>query len=67
MNWEPIETAPKDGTQILVYCGDVWAVVYWWDGYGGVWRVAADVNGWNESDELSSTPTHWMSLPEPPT
>ncbi len=54
--WQPIETAPKDGTEILgcwlpsLVCG----VVSW--GFGE----------WAEADERVRAPTHWMPLPEPP-
>ena len=64
LQWQPIETAPKDGTEILV-CGPLRDgsgvyrdVTRWPNGWSGKWPVAYMHN----SDE----PTHWMPLPEPP-
>ena len=63
--WKPIETAPKDGTIILV----------------GVWDYGPDIASasWNGKfwdmelygyqycgDPEFSDPTHWMPLPAPP-
>lgn len=78
--WQPIETAPKDGTWIMV-AGTVWA-----GEVGGVARNAnpevsianytsgkSDYPGdwWNEAGgDYYATwcqPTHWMPLPPPPT
>jgi hypothetical protein len=64
--WRPIETAPKDGTHILMWRpSKAGAVVKeaWWQtdspfgpGWGG--------HGWMYSTWLQ--PTHWMPLPPPP-
>ena len=72
-DWQPIETAPKDGTQILLFCPVKrheshpanFIFVGWWfssskeidDG----WR--AD-QGWFPSEWLPVT--NWMPLPPPP-
>lgn len=36
MTWQPISTAPRDGTEILVYCGPdfdpMWGIAYWDEG-----------------------------------
>lgn len=64
-SWLPIETAPKDGTVILVYCGDYQVpfmenmthVARWKD---EKWRLY-----WIFS-HVSLEPTHWMPLPDPP-
>ena len=58
--WQPIETAPKDGTRILVASkmGGVY-LVSWWKGK----RTARWDNG---ARPLYSTPTHWHPLPAPP-
>lgn len=61
MEWQPIDTAPNDGTHVLVYDG--WPISAWWDdeerGYGGqCWR-SSSTHEW-------LTPTHWMPLPNPP-
>lgn len=77
MNWQPIETAPKDGTWILVSGGrtddegddrDV-AVVQWTNYLNGEttewhWQFAWYEGGYYG---LYKNPTHWMQLPDPPT
>lgn len=57
--WQPMETAPKDGTEILVIRAGTkrFRIVFhgdcgWYDGFGGQW----DTNRF----------THWMPLPTPP-
>jgi len=59
--WQPIETAPKDGTDILV----------WWPFWSKSPEVAAFIDGeWYSecvtSDSTEKPPTHWMPLPAPP-
>ena len=59
MQWKPIETAPKDGTHILVYAPDIDRVLIaaFQANLGkGTWV------GWRET----LLPTHWMPLPTPP-
>jgi hypothetical protein len=57
--WQPIKTAPKDGTEILVYGVE--------EGVRSMHVVAWDHGiGWRYGDDLEPpTPTHWMPLPEP--
>lgn len=64
MNWQSIETAPKDGTRLLLFqktSGDFENVqaVGWWVPIMdfGYWRVPCAEGLW---------PTHWMPLPAPP-
>ena len=62
--WQPIETAPKDGTQILIWDGNVRIVAEWGD-------VPGDLRmGWWATNKsyLDSPyePTHWAPIPEPP-
>ena len=59
-NWQPIETAPKDGTHVLL------AITGWDIIVGECWRG----NAWIESyrgEDITGTVTNWMPLPEPPT
>lgn len=62
MEWQPIETAPKDGTEILLYRRGV---------SQGKWRVGM-LNGqcaWGGDGWFYprwDQPTHWMPLPEAP-
>lgn len=66
--WQPIETAPKDGTPVLGWDGDCMTTVQWWwpsigtpaDGY---WDLVCA--GMYASDG-EWAPTHWMPLPPPP-
>lgn len=64
--WRPIETAPKDGTRVLVWAlGDVFLASFGYDiGDGSAWQPEyAEVPMFDDPD---SAPTHWMPLPEPP-
>ena len=57
-DWKSIETAPKDGTEILLYAlGDI-GLCYWCDDglLGWTWGLHKKFNN----------PTHWMELPLPP-
>jgi hypothetical protein len=65
--WRPIETGPKDGTDVLLYAPDAKPSVrvghYVVDGPtgSGHWFVYAAVLTCREM-----APSHWMPLPEPP-
>lgn len=60
--WQPIETAPKDGTDIIVNMPQVESgctFIYWKDG----WRLTYD--GKFLGPHVIK-PTHWMPLPDAP-
>jgi hypothetical protein len=60
MEWQPIETAPKDGHSVfLVWDGDMWHVAKVW------WNHKENKAVWFDDDFLVY-PTHWMALPSPP-
>ena len=79
MNWQPIDTAPRDGTRILVAVPDAplylrgrvrgWyiAVVSWHEACGdpnGPFPSDSTPAGFYERYKL--VPSHWVPLPEPP-
>lgn len=58
--WQPIETAPKDGTQILVaYAGWAWVEIASYDEDLRAWMITND-------DAADDLPTYWQPLPSPP-
>lgn len=77
--WQPIETAPKDGTSVLIHNAiapglpggvsqECWAgntcVAAWWASSGnGKWICYMDAV---EDPQAHFEPTHWMPLPSPP-
>lgn len=75
--WQPIETAPKDGTHIMLSDGTSVTVGHWLYQPGGTTEYR-DLDGrWigqDDRDEFAGwidwmggiTPTHWMPLPAPP-
>ena len=70
MDWQPIETAPKDGSQYLLYFpnGDVWGVYYDSEGTADWWPPGLN-NARNCATQHRATanePTHWRSLPTTP-
>lgn len=69
MEWQPIETVPKDGSSVLIYTEDgiVEATFHkcehcndWWHD----WNVCAIES--YDPFHLASPPTAWMPLPKPP-
>ena len=59
--WQPIETAPRDGSEILVAANGLISLVIWYDGLG--WQLSE--TGKNAEDaDLCFEPTHWMPLPD---
>lgn len=62
--WQPMETAPKDGTRILGWCRNHADICYLQNkhGVGYVWMTdsCVDFGGWEN-------PTHWMPQPDAPT
>lgn len=61
--WRPIETAPTDGTLVLLHnaLGNTHAARY-----GGC-HLGDDVIGWTAEGKWVAKPTHWMPLPQSPT
>lgn len=66
MNWQKIETAPKDGTWILVYTmgGDPDFAVCQWDGRH--WNLLVEDERHDIGDGWYGAVTHWSPLPSPP-
>jgi hypothetical protein len=73
--WRPIESAPKDGTRVLVY-GPRGVLIAWWNTEPTVWERSprACWSVFTPDDFFYSVhlvedrekPTHWMPLPEGP-
>ena len=74
MEWQPVETAPKDNTEILVWNGDsvnmcTWCIVDYT-------RKGESIFGWgipwSDCQYIDKQPihiedvTHWMPLPDGP-
>ncbi|GAA6176955.1 hypothetical protein NBRC116593_28740 [Sulfitobacter pacificus] len=77
MEWQPIETAPKDGTEILAYsCGDIFTATYLKSNVSNdapFFATTAAGEPWDCSGttyrvehEYRRGITHWMPLPNPP-
>jgi hypothetical protein len=72
MEWQPIETAPKDGAPILASSHGPW---HDWHSAGlhptsVRWRVyhpnQKGKECWRDQRGNPVSPTHWMPLPPPP-
>ncbi len=61
MTWLPIETAPKDGSLVLL-CNALDGGMYVGFYERSEWE---DISG-EMMEMLIGEPTHWMPLPEPP-
>jgi len=73
-DWQPIETAPKDGTDIIVMYIDIDTqcvrTAFWLDyeydpSQDGWWTYDCSEVGGALMTRIYA-PTHWMPLPEPP-
>lgn len=60
--WRPIETAPKDGTRILLASGSGLVFTGWWDADPD----DHDNDGWVDDAEVWWEPHHWRPLPAAP-
>jgi hypothetical protein len=78
--WQPIETAPKDGTRVFLWLPHIeatqherrietfWMGYYWANEYGNgnaYNAVARLKNGYLTTAYESIQPSHWMPVPEP--
>lgn len=71
MDWQPIETAPKDGTSVLLFPGDSVDITIGWfskefSSSPGVWKSIEKESNYDILVPIIIKPTHWMPLPEPP-
>ena len=69
-DWQPIETAPKDGTSILVTIfhddGSYWGQdIVWWDDWTKFW-ASGGYDWMKVKYDDTENITHWMPLPPPP-
>ena len=71
--WQPIETAPKDGTELLLYerrerfiDDDFVEVDYIFSGAWNAESYQGECWECSEYEVFSHEPTHWMPLPEVP-
>lgn len=71
--WHPIETAPKDGTPVLVSNAErdgAWIAYYcpvYTSGYRpeNPWSSLMLNTRWHKNKWASYVPTHWMPIPAP--
>lgn len=63
VGWQPIESAPTDTTDVLVFTdtGDMYVSFYngrYWD--------PSNIQSYDTTTDINGEPTHWMPLPTPP-
>ena len=69
MKWRTIQSAPKDGTRILVTSENREPVIAFWDDRGGredlipFWNKGTD---YSIVDSRNHPPTHWQPIPAAP-
>jgi hypothetical protein len=64
-SWQPMETAPKDGTNVLVCWHDGATASMFAVGHNlGDGRRWQNTHDWLHNER--SWPTHWMPVPDPP-
>jgi len=61
--YQPIASAPKDGTSMLVWLNDGWVAMRWCEEVGGAWQCS---NSGHILSRMSKRPEWWMPTPEPP-
>lgn len=68
--WQPIETAPKDGRHILLFAPGYRPDINPPDYYVAQWRYGmwslVHAGGYAVDALLDEEPSHWMPLPNPP-
>ncbi len=60
MEWQSIETAPHDGTIIIL-----WSDIYK-ESYHGLWDIWIKRPCWKRTSNIKSDAKYWMPLPNPP-
>ena len=74
-DWQPIETAPTDGTRVLAWCKERGARETYVTQYPfrseGFKAGKRSTNQWRWEEPVAGVcfrwrPTHWMPLPTPP-
>jgi hypothetical protein len=58
--WQPIDTAPKDMTEVIVFCGRKDICLGWY------FAPSSRTFSWKDENGKDIRPTHWMPLPELP-
>lgn len=64
--WQPIETAPKDGTDILLLCVSKARSFGGTRVLQGSWSGNTGYEKWYTMCNYVMQPTHWMPLPAAP-
>ena len=64
IDWQPIETAPKDGEVVMLYWPTMSITAYPATGFNHGDEYGWTLNSWRDYGEVY--PTHWMPLPPAP-
>ena len=69
MKWQPIETAPKDGSMILVCLPRIMNLIVRasYSTVHGYWKTDHKTDGGIASPTFFHAGDFWMPLPDPPT
>ena len=60
VEWRPIETAPRDGTEVIAMIARKRIRLAWY------FKPSSRTEGWLDENGRSIIPTHWLPLPPAP-